>query len=126
MAQTVNTIYVDDLVDDLDDTEITADEATTVAWSWRGVDYKFDTSADRLACLESGDEAVTVAQLLAVSRRVSGRRTAIRPAAGAPPDGTDAATIRAWVRDNGITVPDRGRIPAPVRDRFLAARARSR
>ncbi|WP_299577561.1 Lsr2 family protein [uncultured Williamsia sp.] len=121
MAQTVKTIYVDDL----DDTEITADQATTVAWSWRGVDYEFDTSADRLAGFESADETTTVAQLLAVSRRVSGRRAAVRPV-GASTVGADAAEIRAWARDNGIQVPDRGRIPAPIRDNYLAARSRSR
>ena len=122
MAQTVNTIYVDDL----DDTEISADQATTVAWSWRGVDYEFDTSADRLADLESGDEAITVAQLLGVSRRVSGRRVAVRPVGRAKPGATNAAEIRMWARENGIQVPDRGRVPAPIRDSYLAARARSR
>ncbi|GAA1890209.1 histone-like nucleoid-structuring protein Lsr2 [Williamsia serinedens] len=122
MAQTVNTIYVDDL----DGTEIAADQATTVAWSWRGVDYEFDTSADRLAGLESGDRAITVAQLLAASRRVSGRRAAVRPVGGSRPGNADAAEIRSWARDNGIQVPDRGRIPAPIRASYLAARNRSR
>ena len=121
MAQTVNTIYVDDL----DGTEITADQATTVAWSWRGVDYEFDTSADRLAGIESGDEAFTVAQLLAASRRVSGRRAAARPV-GSTTGSADAAKIRAWARENGIQVPDRGRVPAPIRASYLAARTRSR
>ena len=122
MAQSVNTIYIDDL----DDTEIRVDQATTVSWSWRGVDYEFDTSADRLAGLESGDEAVTLGQLLAVSRRVSGRRVAVRPVGGSRPGSTDAAEIRAWARDNGIFVPGRGRIPAPIRASYLAARYGSR
>ena len=121
MAQPLNTIYVDDF----DDSEISADQATTVAWSSRGVDYEFDTRAERLAGLESGDEAVTVAQLLAASRRVSGRRLAARPV-GARTSNVDAAEIRAWARANGIDVPDRGRVPAPVRDSFLAARSSSR
>lgn len=120
MAQTVTTI----VVDDLDDAEISADQATTVAWSWRGVDYEFDTSAQRLAGLESGDEAITVAQLLARSRRISGRRAAVRPV-GARPGTADAADIRAWARENGIQVPARGRIPAPIRDSYLAARSHS-
>ncbi|MBT0568650.1 histone-like nucleoid-structuring protein Lsr2 [Williamsia sp. CHRR-6] len=64
----MNTIYVDDL----DDTKITADQATTVVWSWRGVDYEFDTNSERLAAIEAGDDSVTVAQLLNVSRRVGG------------------------------------------------------
>ena len=122
MAQTVTTIYVDDL----DDAEIPAEQATTVAWSWRGVDYEFDTAAERLTALESGDEAATVAQLLAVSRRVSGRRTAIRPTGAGTDADADAAAIRAWARGNGIQVPDRGRISAPIRARYLAARAHSR
>ena len=53
MAQTVNTIYVDDL----DDSELGPDHATTVTWSWRGIHYEFDTSAPRLAGLEDGEDA---------------------------------------------------------------------
>jgi hypothetical protein len=34
-----------------------------------------------------------------------------------------SATIRAWARSQGITVSDRGRLPATVIDRFRAATA---
>ena len=117
MAQAVNTIYVDDL----DNTEIPVKQATTVAWSWRGVDYEFDTTAERLAAIETGDEAVTVAHLLKVSRLVGGRRNAARPVGASVTGTNDAAAIRSWARDNGINVPNRGRVPAPVRDSFAAA-----
>lgn len=40
------------------------------------------------------------------------------PASG---EGPSAAQIRAWARTEGITVPDRGRIPAEVRDAWLSA-----
>ena len=118
MGRTVNTIFLDDL----DDTEIDGTHATTVTWSWRGVSYEFDTSTEHLAALEVGAEAVTVAHLLDVSRRVAGRRHGIRPAGAR--DVSDAARIRAWARENGIMVPDRGRIPGPIRDSYASARDR--
>lgn len=34
----------------------------------------------------------------------------------------DTSAVRAWARDNGYDVADRGRLPADVTDAFLAAR----
>lgn len=40
--------------------------------------------------------------------------------------GTDIGTdIRAWARDNGYQVPDKGRLPAAVRSAFATAQARA-
>ena len=117
MAQTVNTIYVDDL----DGTTMPAEEATTVRWSWRGVSYEFDTCLRTLAARENDAQTVTLGQLLRVSRRVGGRRTTaqVQPT-GSVVAAVDAATIRAWARAHGIDVPGRGRIPGPVHDAYLA------
>ncbi|MBT0568649.1 histone-like nucleoid-structuring protein Lsr2 [Williamsia sp. CHRR-6] len=49
------------------------------------------------------------------------RRTAIRPVGARVPGVNDAAAIRSWARANGIEVPDRGRIPTPIRDSYAAA-----
>lgn len=114
MAQVVNTVVVDDLTG----SEIPAAEATTVAWSWRGVDYEFDTRTAHLAAIEDDHHPVTVCELLAASRRVSGRRGVARPVTD-PPRGS-AASVRAWARERGIAVPDRGRVPQPVIDSYLA------
>jgi hypothetical protein len=92
-----------------------------VQWSWRGVSYEFDTCVRSLGACESDTQAVTLGQLLRVSRRVGGRRMTaqVRPTGSAVAN-VDAATVRAWARARGIAVPSRGRIPGPVRDAYLA------
>lgn len=54
-------------VDDIDGAPVPADDVHSVVWSWRGVDYGFDTSAANLERISAGD--VSVATLLKVSVR---------------------------------------------------------
>jgi hypothetical protein len=54
---------------------------------------------------------------------VSARPWALAPRSSAAAPG--AAEIRAWARAAGITVPERGRIPAPVREAWEAAHTRA-
>ena len=48
--------------------------------------------------------------------RKAGRR---RPGRGG--NGPTPADIRAWARDNGFDVPDRGRVSSEVREAYLSA-----
>lgn len=118
MVHSVSTNYTDDL----DGSAMTAAEATTVSWSWRGVNYEFDTHAGDLAALEADDQSVTLGRLLASSRRVGGRRTAARPIGAPTPHTTagdgDASTIRRWAAANNIPTSPRGRIPRAVREQY--------
>ncbi|MBE7156960.1 MAG: Lsr2 family protein [Rhodospirillales bacterium] len=120
MAQAFITSYTDDLTGDA----LSPDQATTVSWSWRGVDYELDTGAEHLAALEADDQSVTLGRLLACSRRVGGRRHPARPiggrtnaAAGSTTEGS-AAAVRAWATANGMPVEGRGRIPQHIRDAY--------
>ena len=114
MAQAVHTV----ITDDLDDTALDPADATTVRWAWRGVTYEFDTHNDALARIESDEQSVSIGMLLAVSRKVDtrARRAAIERRAVVAP-----SAIREWARLNGHNVPDRGRIPAPIREAYLSA-----
>lgn len=104
MAQRVNIV----LVDDIDGTDATE----TVTFGLDGVNYEIDlTEANATALRES------LATYVGHGRRLSGRR---KPTAGSA-SGSDAAQIRQWARANGRQVPDRGRIPADVRDAYNAA-----
>ena len=115
MAQAFITSYTDDLTGD----ELSPDEATTVSWSWRGVDYELDTGVQHLAALEADDQSVTLGMLLASSRRVGGRRHTARPVGGRVSVAAgSAAAIRAWATANGMSVEGRGRIPQHVRDAY--------
>jgi hypothetical protein len=51
-------------------------------------------------------------------KKAAGRRRASTSTAGAS---GDLAAIRAWARDNGYQVSDRGRISAGIRDAYAAA-----
>lgn len=109
MAQKVNII----LVDDIDGSE--AEE--TVTFGLDGTTYEIDLNSKNAQALrDSVAEYVGYARKVTSARRSgSGRKSA--PAAG----GTSAAEIREWARSNGHDVPERGRIPADIRDAYEAA-----
>lgn len=96
------------------------DDINTVSWSWLGVDYEFDTSTTNLDRIETG--RVPISTLLAKSRRVGGRKRSpghkkTGSSAAAASDSTAAAdptTIRAWAREHGYELSNRGRIPTDI------------
>jgi hypothetical protein len=102
MAQKVNIV----LVDDIDGSE--AEE--TVSFALDGKEYEIDLSAKNAAKLRDA-----IAPYVGHARKAAGRR---RGRTGAGPSPAD---IRAWARDNGFTVPDRGRVSSEVREAYLAA-----
>jgi hypothetical protein len=100
------------LVDDLDGTP--ADE--TVSFGLDGASYEIDlTSANAQALRES------LAPYLGHARRTGGRRSSGRRGSASASRGSDAAAVRAWAREQGIAVSERGRIPADVVAKFEAA-----
>lgn len=112
MAQRVNVV----LVDDIDG----SDAAETVSFALDGVDYEIDLSDEHAEELRSA-----VSLYVGHARRTGGRRKNGKRAAAAPPAsngaGPSAADIRAWARDNGFDVPERGRVSAEVREAYAAA-----
>ncbi len=107
MAQKVNII----LVDDIDGTD--ADE--TVSFAIDGNQYEIDltaTNADRLRR--------ALAPFVAHARRAATparRRSSSSRNAGGP----SPAEIRDWARANGMSVSERGRVSAEVREAYDAA-----
>ncbi len=113
MAQRVNVI----LVDDIDD----SDAAETVTFALDGVDYEIDLSEQHAEELRAALSLyVGHARRTGGGRRRNGKRAAATSAAsnGAGPS---AADIRAWARENGHDVPERGRVSAEVREAYAAA-----
>jgi hypothetical protein len=109
MAQRVNVV----LVDDIDG----ADAAETVSFALDGVDYEIDLSDKHAAQLRNA-----VSLYVGHARRTGGRRKSGRRASAATPDGgASAADVRAWARENGWDVPERGRVSAEVREAYAAA-----
>ena len=109
MAQRVNVVLVDD-IDGSDATE-------TVSFALDGVDYEIDLSDEHAAELRNAVSLYVGHARRTGGRRKSGRRSSTPAAEGAP----SAADIRAWARENGWDVPERGRVSAEVREAYSAA-----
>jgi hypothetical protein len=103
MAQQVNIV----LVDDIDGSA--AEE--TVSFALDGKEYEIDLSTKNAQKLRDA-----LAPYLGHARKAAGRRRGGRSGNGPSP-----ADIRAWARDNGFDVPDRGRVSSEVREAYVAA-----
>jgi hypothetical protein len=111
MAQKVHIV----LEDDIDGTEATE----TVSFGLDGTNYEIDLNDDNAAKLRDA-----LATYVGHGRKVSGaRRGGGRRAAAASSNGSGASAkeIREWARENGHDVPERGRIPADVREAYDSA-----
>jgi hypothetical protein len=113
MAQKVHVV----MVDDIDGGE--ADE--TVSFSLDGVEYEIDLSEKNAAGLRDA-----LAPYVGSARKTKGGRGSGGSGGrrgGRRPKGNDPspADMRAWARENGYTLSDRGRVPAEVREAYLAA-----
>ncbi len=112
MAQRVNVV----LVDDIDDSEA----IETVSFALDGVDYEIDLSEQH-----AGELRNALSLYIGHGRRTGGRRRSGRRASAAAPtssgEGASAADIRAWAKENGWDVPERGRVSAEVREAYAAA-----
>jgi hypothetical protein len=108
MAQKVHIV----LEDDIDGGEATQ----TVTFALDGTHYEIDlndANADKLRD--------ALGPYVGHGRKVAGGQARRGRRAAASNGGTPAKEIRDWARTNGYTVPDRGRIPADVRQAFDAA-----
>ena len=101
------------LVDDLDGGE--ADE--TVTFALDGKTYEIDLTTANADKLRGLLEAYVKG-----GRRTGGRASGGRGKARATSGGSqDTAQIRAWAKENGFEVNDRGRVPATIREAYEKA-----
>lgn len=116
MAQKVNIV----LVDDIDGSEATQ----TVSFGLDGTTYEIDLNDDHAAELREA-----LAGYVGHARKVSGgrrnrggsRSSGGNGGGGGAAGGASAREIREWARSNGHDVPERGRIPAEVREAYESA-----
>jgi hypothetical protein len=98
------------LTDDLDGSP--ADE--TVRFGVDGRDYEIDLSKKNAEQFRAA-----LQPFVGAARRVAGPR---RPSRTAPRrGGPSPADVRAWAKDQGIEVKEKGRVPAELVVRFQAA-----
>lgn len=104
MAQKVR-VY---LIDDIDGSDATE----TVSFSVDGVSYEIDLNDKHAQELrDSFATWVSHARRAAGSTRRTGRRSSSARS-------SDASAIRAWARENGYEVSDRGRVSAEIREAY--------
>ncbi|MEW1696663.1 Lsr2 family protein [Streptomyces sp. NPDC093249] len=103
MAQKVQVL----LVDDLDGVE--ADE--TVTFALDGKTYEIDLTAANAEKLRDLLDPYTKSGRRTGGRTTGGRGKGRVVATG----GQDTAKIRAWAKENGMNVNDRGRVPADIK-----------
>jgi hypothetical protein len=108
VAQKVNIV----LIDDIDG----SDAVETVSFGLDGTSYEIDLNKKNAAALRDA-----IGQYVGHARKVTGgggRRGGRRSSGSAASLGPSAREVRDWARSNGFKVPDRGRIPADVREAF--------
>jgi hypothetical protein len=105
MAQKVHIV----LIDDIDET----DAEETVTFGLDGKEFAIDLNKKNARSLRDA-LAPYVAHARPITR--GGRRGSVKAAGGAAP-----SEIRAWARENGFDVPERGRVAAEVREAYAAA-----
>lgn len=107
MAQRMQVI----LTDDIDEGPATQ----TITFGIDGVTYEIDLNDEHAAALRE-----SLSSWIEHARRVGGRRTTRR---GASSGSGRTAKVRAWARENGYEVSDRGRVPAAILEAYKAAQA---
>lgn len=110
---------VHQLVDDIDGTTLDIGEGETVYFALDGVAYEIDLTVANAATLRDA-----LAPYVASARSVTSSRAGSSASAAAKRRRTgqpDYSAIRAWAKDNGYAVSERGRVPASVTEAYNAA-----
>lgn len=111
------------LIDDLDGSRLGEGEGDTVTFALQGSEYSIDLSSQHIDELNAA-----LAKYVAAAQKISGRRTSSSSTASrsngsaksgsAKSDKVDLAAVRAWARENGHEVSDRGRVSQKVLDAY--------
>lgn len=110
MAQKITVV----LEDDLDG----GPASETVLFSLDGVAYEIDLNDGNAAGLRDA-----MAQYVGAGRRTGGRSASGRQRGRGRGRNSRTAEIRAWARDNGHKVNERGRVPADIVAAYEKSRA---
>jgi hypothetical protein len=109
MAQRVITQLVSDLSGD----EIADGKGESIEFSYRGASYSIDLTDKEAAGFDKA-----VALYLEHATKTGGRR---RSASAGSKSDYSAKEVRVWAKAQGIDVPERGRIPGDIVQRYKAA-----
>jgi hypothetical protein len=108
MAQKIQTLFIDD---------IDGGEAEgTVRFGIDGTNYEIDLSAQH-------DEELRgiFKNYIAHARKVSGAARLVSTRGARKPSAIDTVAARAWARENGYDIKERGRVPAEIIAKYREA-----
>jgi hypothetical protein len=107
MAQKIQTLFIDD---------IDGGEAEgTVRFALDGAEYEIDLSAKHIDEFRDALKGYIAHARKAGGSARRGTRSARKPGA------IDSVAVRAWARENGYDIKDRGRVPAEVVAKYRQA-----
>ncbi len=100
------------VTDDLDG----SDNASTFSFGYQGTAYEID-----LGKKNSSKFSNAIRPYVEVARRVPSQRRTTRTSPANRGDHTDRAAVRAWAREQGLKVSERGRISGDIVARYEAS-----
>ncbi|MCW2929308.1 MAG: Lsr2-like protein [Actinomycetia bacterium] len=108
MAQRIQTLFIDD---------IDGGEAEgTVRFALDGTEYEIDLSSQHDKELRAA-----LGTYVAHARKLGGTARRTTPRAGRKPSTVNTVAVRAWARENGHDIKDRGRVPADLVAKYREA-----
>ena len=107
---------IEQLVSDLSGKDIKDGEGETVKFSIGSTSYEMD-----LTEAEAGQFYDAVKKYTDVASKTSGRGVRSRGGSKSKSDRNQTQAIRAWARENGREVSERGRISQEIQDAYNAA-----
>ena len=108
MAQKIQTLFIDD---------IDGGEAEgTVRFALDGNEFEIDLNSKHSNELRS-----TLVEYISHARKVGGASRRAGARGVRKPASVDTGVIRAWARQQGIDIKERGRVPASVVEQYRAA-----
>ncbi|MFJ4806725.1 histone-like nucleoid-structuring protein Lsr2 [Streptomyces murinus] len=110
MARKIMTVYTDDL------TDTQSDEVSTHRFSLNGVQYEIDLTPESYDKLDAA-----LRPFIEKGRKVKRVRGTENSRQSQPIGGAKAEEVRAWARENGYEVSNRGRVPREIHVAFEAA-----
>jgi len=108
MAQHIQTLFIDDIDGGAAD--------GTVRFALDGTDYEIDLSGKH-----SDELRAVLRKYIEHARKVGGATRRPGARGGRRSSTADTGAVRAWARENGYDIKDRGRVPAGLVARYQAA-----
>jgi hypothetical protein len=108
MAQKIQTLFIDDIDGGVAE--------GTIRFGLDGSEYEIDLSAKH-----GGELRSTLDKYVTHARKLSGTTRRSNTRSGRKSSAVDTVAVRAWARERGYDIKDRGRVPADIAAKYREA-----